>query len=118
MKIACPSCQAQFEVAPEHAGKVAPCPQCGKSMQIPVPTAQVIGDPAAPADPAAEKKAYRRLIAQIAHGVALGIIEYSAILLAISLIGLLIFAAIAGVHAKSVNSDIDRAIERAGQRAR
>ena len=103
MKIACPSCQAQFEVAPEHAGKVAPCPQCGAQMQIPVPTAQVIGDPAASADPAAEKKASRRLIAQIAHGVALGLFEYSAICLALFLIGFLI---IGGCQARQMEKQL------------
>ena len=97
MKIACPSCQAQFEVAPEHAGKVAPCPQCGAQMQIPVPTAQVIGDPAA------EKKASRRLIAQIAHGVALGLFEYSAICLALFLIGFLI---IGGCQARQMEKQL------------
>lgn len=66
MKIACPSCKSQFEVAEEHAGKVAPCPQCGAQMQIPFPAARIVE--AAPA-PAPELDVHK-----IAKGVALGII--------------------------------------------
>ena len=105
MKIACPSCHAQFDVAPEHAGKVAPCPQCGAQMQIPVPPAQIV---AAPADPAAEKKASRRLIAQIAHGVALGLFEYSLICGLLTLICFLIFGS---CQARAVNRDVQRAVQ-------
>lgn len=98
MKIACPSCQAQFEVEAQHAGKVAPCPQCGNSMQIPAPEAQIVPpEPAAP-PPKVEVVTIRK----IAHGVALGLFEY------LALVCFLIFGS---CQARAVNRDVQRAVQ-------
>ncbi|MBQ7694013.1 MAG: hypothetical protein IJI85_10230 [Clostridia bacterium] len=102
MKIACPSCKAQFEVEAQHAGKVAPCPQCGAQMQIPAPVAETVA--AAPPAPKVEVVTIRK----IAHGVALGLFEYSAICGIVALVCFLIFGS---CQARAVNRDVQRAVQ-------
>ena len=103
MKIACPSCQAQFEVAPEHAGKVAPCPQCGKPMQIPFPAARIVETAPAPA-PAPRREPEGLDVHKIAKGVALGII--------IALLIVIVAVALLGGYGASRTADnIQRAVQ-------
>lgn len=106
MKIACPSCHAQFEVEAQHAGKVAACPQCGAQMQIPAPMAETVA--AAPPAPPVEVVTVRK----IAHGVALGLFEYSLICGILALVCFLIFGS---CYARAVNRDVDEAVRKAKQ---